>query len=98
MRKKSSARFDSDQVRQVAWAFEAAATARSISSADANVTSAVCSPVAGLKMGPVRPESPRTASPPIQCPIVRSPVVTAAFMASSARVRISVKRTAVRRG
>ena len=48
MRKKSSARLESDQWRQVAWAAVAVATARSISSTDANATSPVCSPVAGL--------------------------------------------------
>src|SRR6188474_1893463 len=83
MRKKSSARFDSDQWRHVEWAAVAASTARSMSWVDAKSTSPDCSPVAGLYTGPFRPDSPRMASPPIQWPIVRSSVVTAAAMSSS---------------
>jgi hypothetical protein len=48
IRKKRSARFDSETVRQLANASCAVATARSISSIDANATSPDCSPVAGL--------------------------------------------------
>ena len=48
MRKKSSARFEREWWRHVLYASVAVVTARSISSADANVTSPVCSPVAGL--------------------------------------------------
>ena len=48
MRKKSSERFESDQVRHSPNASFAVATARSISSALAKSTSPVCSPVAGL--------------------------------------------------
>jgi hypothetical protein len=48
MRKKVSMRFDSDVARQAGNAAAAAATAASTSSTDANATSFVCSPVAGL--------------------------------------------------
>ena len=48
MRKKRSARFDSDVARQAGNAAFAAATARSTSSVDAKSTSPVCLPVAGL--------------------------------------------------
>src|SRR6187402_2377739 len=82
MRKKSSARFDSENVRHVAEAAFADATARSISSIEANCTSPACSPVAGLYTGPVRPDSPATGSPPIQCPITFSAVVTAALISA----------------
>ena len=41
----------------------------STSGTEANATSCVCSPVAGLYTGPVRPEAPGTCLPPIQCPI-----------------------------
>src|SRR6188472_1696619 len=98
MRKKSSARFDSENVRHVAEAAFADATARSISSIEANCTSPACSPVAGLYTGPVRPDAPATGSPPIQCPITFSSVVTAALIcAPPASVARSRKRTAVER-
>ena len=48
IRKKSSARRDSESARQSGSAFRAAATARSISSADAKATVPVCTPRAGL--------------------------------------------------
>ena len=48
MRKKISARFDSDVARQAGNAAAAVCTAVSISSTEANATSFVCSPVAGL--------------------------------------------------
>jgi hypothetical protein len=80
MRKNSSARFESDVARHEAYAAFAFCTARSISSGDAKSTSPDCSPVAGLKTGPIRPDSPRTGSPPIQCPITFRSVVTAAFI------------------
>ena len=48
MRKKRSARFDSDVARHAGNAAFAAATARSTSSLDAKSTSPVCLPVAGL--------------------------------------------------
>jgi hypothetical protein len=48
MRKKSSARRESETLRHVLNAPRAAATAASTSSAEAKATSAVCCPVAGL--------------------------------------------------
>jgi hypothetical protein len=48
MRKKRSARLDSDHVRHTSAAACAFATARSISSTVAKSTSPACSPVAGL--------------------------------------------------
>ena len=62
----SSARFASESARQAGKASFATETTRSISSADAKSTSPVCSPVAGLKTGPLRPEVPGTIWPPIQ--------------------------------
>ena len=66
IRKKMSARLDSDVARHAGKASAATATAASISSVVAKSTSWVCSPVAGLKTGPVRPDSPGTTLPPIQ--------------------------------
>ena len=65
----SSARFASDSARQAGKAAFPLATARSISSTEANATSPVCRPVAGLKTGPVRPDVPATFAPSIQWPI-----------------------------
>ena len=48
MRKKISVRFESDVARQAGKAAAAAETAVSTSSTEANATSFVCSPVAGL--------------------------------------------------
>ena len=61
-----SARFESDVARQAGKASAAAATASSTSVGLAKSTSWVCSPVAGLKTGPVLPDSPGTTFPPIQ--------------------------------
>ena len=60
------ARFDNDVARHAGKASRAAATAACNSSEVAKSTSCVCSPVAGLKTGPVRPDSPSTVFPPIQ--------------------------------
>ena len=64
--KKMSARLDNEVARQAGNASAAVATADSISSVVAKSTSWVRSPVAGLKTGPVRPDSPGTTLPPIQ--------------------------------
>src|SRR5262245_25043841 len=85
MRKKRSARFESEVARQPANASRATPTARSISSTDANVTSPDCEPVAGLYTAPVRPDVPPTGSPPIQWSIVFNSVVTAPMCATSVR-------------
>ena len=69
IRKKSSARFAIERARQAGKAAFAAATPASISSIEANATSPDCRPVAGLKTGPLRPEVPATAAPPIQWPM-----------------------------
>ena len=66
IRKSSSARFASEVARQAGNAAFAAATAASTSSAVAKSTSPVCSPVAGLNTGPLRPDAPATDLPPIQ--------------------------------
>ena len=56
--KKSSARRDSDSVRQSWDASRAAATAASTSSTEAKATAPVWTPVAGLKTLPLRPDRP----------------------------------------
>src|SRR5207247_7503991 len=66
IRKKISARLESDVARQTGNASSAASTAADTSSADARSTSCVCSPVAGSKTGPLRPDVPGTSLPPIQ--------------------------------
>src|SRR5262249_524877 len=66
MRKKSSARRESESERHDSNAAPAALTARSTSSVDANSTIPVCVPVAGLKTGPRRPDWPAYGSPAIQ--------------------------------
>ena len=66
MRNIRSARFDSDVRRHETKASRAVSTAWSTSSTLAKSTSCVCSPVAGLNTGPVRPLSPGTSFPPIQ--------------------------------
>ena len=75
IRNKMSARLDNDVRRQPANASFAVATAASTSSALAKSTSCVCAPVAGLKTGPVRPDSPATDFPPTQW-LMRSTVIT----------------------
>src|SRR5918996_2606426 len=69
MRKNTSARLESDVARQPGSASFAASTAFETSCGVAKSTSCVCSPVAGLYTGPVRPDSPGTILPPIQNPI-----------------------------
>ena len=64
--KKSSARRPSDIARQAGNASRAAATAASTSSTEAKSTDPVCSPVAGLYTGPLRPDCPSYGLPPIQ--------------------------------
>src|SRR5579885_658862 len=66
MRKKSSARRASESDRHAGNAAFAAWTAASTSSTEAKSTAPVCSPVAGLNTGPVRPDSPARREPPIQ--------------------------------
>ena len=56
--------------RHSAAAADATFTAASTSAADANATSAVCTPRAGSKTAPRRAASPSTRRPPIQCPMV----------------------------
>jgi len=62
----TSARRDRGVDRHSKKAALAAATARSTSSAEANPTSAIISPVAGLVRAPVRPEVAATGLPLIQ--------------------------------
>ena len=62
-----SARRDRLVARQSGNAVAAAATARSTSDTAAKSTSACCCPVAGSKTLPVRPDSPATNRPSIQC-------------------------------
>ncbi len=71
--KKIRVRAPRDVSRHEALAFVAAATAWSTTSGVAKVTSAVCSPVAGLKTRPVRSALPDQALPPIQWVIVFTP-------------------------
>ena len=66
-------RLDSDAERHSRAACPALATAVSTSAAVAKSTSAVCSPVAGLYTGPVRPDVPSTRLPSIQC-VTRSAI------------------------
>src|SRR4051794_16741117 len=66
MLKKISARFASDTCRHSTNAAFAACTAASTSSTVARSTAPVCLPLAGLKTGPLRPESEATLRPPIQ--------------------------------
>ena len=64
--KRTPVRVASDAERQLAAASVALATAASISAALAKSTSPVCSPVAGLKTAPERPEPPWVAAPLVQ--------------------------------
>ena len=66
----SFVRAASDVWRQSSKAALAEATAASTSSTLANPTAAVCSPVAGLKTGWVRPDSQGRAAPSTRCWIV----------------------------
>jgi hypothetical protein len=63
----TAARRDSEADRHSRDAATALAMAVLISVTLANSTSAVCTPVAGLKTGASRPEVPDTSRPSIQC-------------------------------
>ena len=65
-RNKISARRESDVARHAGNAAFATATASPTSSTEAKSTAPVCRPVAGLYTGPLRPDFPATAIPPIQ--------------------------------
>ena len=65
IRNMMSARFDSEVARHAGNASRAASTALPTSPASAKSTSWVCSPVAGSKTGPVRPDSPGMCLPPM---------------------------------
>ena len=65
MRNRMSDRLDSDVARHAGNASRAASTAASTSSTEAKSTSCVCCPLAGSYTGPVRPDSPGTAFPPM---------------------------------
>lgn len=58
-----------DEYLQVSKASRAAATTVSTSETEAKATSPVCSPVAGLNTGPLRPEDPDVKDPATQCRI-----------------------------
>ena len=66
IRKKSSARRESETSRQVRNASFATWTAASTSSTVAKSTAPDCSPVAGFQTGPLRPDVPGTLLPPTQ--------------------------------
>ena len=69
-RKKSSARRASDTARHDCERRLRALHGASTSSTEAKSTAPVCTPVAGLKTGPLRPDVPATRAPPIQWVIV----------------------------
>ena len=66
-----SARLEREAARQAGKAAFAAAMASSTSLMEARPTDACCSPVAGLKTGPVRPDVDGTVRPLIQWSMLR---------------------------
>ena len=91
MRKKMSARLDSDTRRHDANASFAVATAAATSSVLPKSTSCVCSPVAGLNTGPDRPDSPATGLPPTQW-LMRSTITNSS---TSRRHRLASQRRCI---